>query len=65
MPENHSTGNVGKQTIEKMMYCIACKKKYKHKVKVISYGTCKFPIFEYRTICSNFETIRRLPKEPK
>ena len=54
-----------KKIVEKQLYCIACKKESKHKVRKISYGTSTFPIFEYRSVCSNCGTIRRLPKEPK
>lgn len=65
MTEKQPDYKSGKKTIEKVLFCIACKKEVNHKVKIIPFGTPSFPIFEYRTICSNCGALRRLPKEPK
>ena len=65
MSEKNMNKSSGKKISEKTLFCIACKKECNHKVKKIPYGTSALPIFEYRTVCSNCGTTRRLPKEPK
>ena len=62
---NEKASNPEKNFVEKEIFCVACKKSVKHTIRKISFGASSFPIFEYRTVCSNCGALRRLPKEPK
>ena len=54
-----------RKTVKKKFICIACKQNVEHTMHTILVGTPEVPIFEYRTICSKCNVMRRLPHEPR